>query len=381
VATFKPADWPTWELVPSVDLWQAVALSVGVEPEPFSVLDRLRGFARNAGQALGPQRTPVEFVRRLRIAEANLGEGGPIVPVTWNQDRAFCSVNLRQFGAWAVESGLPLPEEFPRAKEEVAAPHATEATKRPGMGVYTAEEILRPVRGIDPHMAQEMEEVAEVLADELSKRYTGSPWLDLPLFLPGTGPAHNSNPYTPPEPPPWHVLVPVDNSGLIGICANRLDLKCSEFLDELVKLAPPNFVTFIWMSQAYAAWQKEQEGATAQAHAAAKAQAAIADEAQRRADLQARSRLAVELNDKKHGPMRAARREAVLYYLGEKKKRPALSKEDAAKEFQRNHLKLPEGKSVKLRTIQEDWMGEKGIQQELAAMASERPGLPDTGPM
>ena len=42
------------------------------------------------------------------------------------------------------------------------------------MATYTAEAILAPVREMDPDHAHELEEVAEVLADELSKRFTGS---------------------------------------------------------------------------------------------------------------------------------------------------------------------------------------------------------------
>jgi hypothetical protein len=134
---------------------------------------------------------------------------------------------------------------------------------------YTAEDILGPLRECDPWAAEALEDMAEVLADELSKRHTDkgadpSQLLDIPTPLLGPeilgrGPAK------------WYDLVPLDNSKLLAACAIRLDQTCSEVLEDMRALFPPNHTVFMWMIAAYQAWEEADRRKTAVAEAAAAA--------------------------------------------------------------------------------------------------------------
>ena len=70
--TPDPARWNVWRLMPTVKLWQAIALSLDLEPT-----DRLRDEAlRGKPERLLKQ----EYFDRLMVCQANVGLQGPIAP-------------------------------------------------------------------------------------------------------------------------------------------------------------------------------------------------------------------------------------------------------------------------------------------------------------
>jgi hypothetical protein len=115
------ANWGKWAHIPNVELWQAVALSLDIDPTDGGLLRMLQHDPRSHSIVSTPSAVRVKFQDRLQVSIANLSfERGPLVPV-----RAYAGVlasphapiELAAFAAWAA--GLPelfgsLPEQFPR---------------------------------------------------------------------------------------------------------------------------------------------------------------------------------------------------------------------------------------------------------------------------
>ncbi len=118
MARIQRADWATWKHIPTVDLWQAVALSLEIEPHPDRVLEVLRSEPMRGDVGAASIR---EFQRRLRIAQANVSMTGPLVPELLFQgvfDSPFAAVSFAKFATWARSIPFdPLPEWFPAGGE------------------------------------------------------------------------------------------------------------------------------------------------------------------------------------------------------------------------------------------------------------------------
>lgn len=115
--TLKAPDWSAWQRVPSAELWEAVALSCGIEP--ICVV----GWMEPRPISCEPLS---EFLARLRQAVACLQVNGGSLPCQLGATRPQQSrVNLGDFRAWANSEGWQLPESFPnfiarRPQEESA---------------------------------------------------------------------------------------------------------------------------------------------------------------------------------------------------------------------------------------------------------------------
>ncbi len=102
----EPANWKKWADMVTAELREAVALSLGFEP-----------------QTLRPSNVPGEFMTRLDIA-CNHAENDKLSTVCKNADAALSEVDLRRFAEWALSMGWEIPASFPR--------HAAGATTSPG---------------------------------------------------------------------------------------------------------------------------------------------------------------------------------------------------------------------------------------------------------
>jgi hypothetical protein len=105
----RAPSWHVWGNVPEVMLWQAVALSMAIDP-------RRVAFASNEWMAGSTERLfseGPEFEDRMLVARAAVGhaflraQGQPV-----SDDEI--KVQLAAFGTWAESKGWRLPEEFPR---------------------------------------------------------------------------------------------------------------------------------------------------------------------------------------------------------------------------------------------------------------------------
>lgn len=112
----KTPDWSEWGLMPKVELWQAVALSMNLEPHALrkDVHTPLLGF----GSFFKPNSFPSsaierEFEKRLRILGANLEYSKQFSDAIVNYGELRLSiVALPEFSAWAVSVGWEIPEEL-----------------------------------------------------------------------------------------------------------------------------------------------------------------------------------------------------------------------------------------------------------------------------
>jgi len=109
----KNPDWSEWSLMPKVEVWQAVALSMNLEPHDLrrDAHTPLLGFGSFFKQ--GSFASPAierEFEKRLRILEANLenSEQFPDAVVNYGELR-LSIVALPEFSAWAVSAGWDIP--------------------------------------------------------------------------------------------------------------------------------------------------------------------------------------------------------------------------------------------------------------------------------
>jgi hypothetical protein len=98
----------------TVPLWQAVALSLGMEPEePFKP-------EWHGGLGVRRNRLRPDYIKRLEIA-CNHVENGQLPVDRWVENAPFREVKLPAFAAWALAQGWKLPKPFP-GRDAAAAP-------------------------------------------------------------------------------------------------------------------------------------------------------------------------------------------------------------------------------------------------------------------
>jgi len=111
----KKPDWSEWSLMSKVELWQAVALSMDLEPHDLhrDVHTPLLGF----GSFFVPNSFPSsaierEFEKRLRILEANIEDSAKFPDAVINGELRRSIVELPEFSAWAASVGWEMPDEL-----------------------------------------------------------------------------------------------------------------------------------------------------------------------------------------------------------------------------------------------------------------------------
>lgn len=110
--------WPVWRALPRVELWQAVALSLGIEPK-----DSLRDVAKRGALAHpmrfrlpDPPDLPAEFFERLNVCKRALSTDGPIRPqgslYAGMLQNPCCLVLLAEVAAFLVLAEFTVPDEM-----------------------------------------------------------------------------------------------------------------------------------------------------------------------------------------------------------------------------------------------------------------------------
>jgi hypothetical protein len=121
VADLRP-DWTRWSRMVSVLLWQAVSLSLDLEPDAF------RSSITHLGLDAAVQGGPADFRLRLVVAVNHL-ENGSLRAVKPAAEPRYSDVSLHQFAAWANSLSWQIPDSFPRGgrrSSKVPPPAAAE---------------------------------------------------------------------------------------------------------------------------------------------------------------------------------------------------------------------------------------------------------------
>ncbi|MEI7997698.1 MAG: hypothetical protein WCH01_22660 [Methylococcaceae bacterium] len=93
--------WSTWDLLPKVELWEAVALSFDIDPDKIK---RPRHESLAVSQPMFDEGK--DFDDRLRIIKANIGNHELL---KGRQDCTLRSINLVIFAKWATTIGWEIP--------------------------------------------------------------------------------------------------------------------------------------------------------------------------------------------------------------------------------------------------------------------------------
>jgi hypothetical protein len=119
MAQDRKPDWRKWRHVPLVKIWEAVALSLDIEPKK---VDLDIGWE---SQSLIFDESD-EFNDRIFVAGRQVGTSSAFdVKIRISDDPPNCSVDLSQFAAWALSIDWDVPPEF-RAMAPSGDEEATE---------------------------------------------------------------------------------------------------------------------------------------------------------------------------------------------------------------------------------------------------------------
>ena len=97
------ANWSKWQHIPQCRLWEAVCLTLDIEPD-----DALGDWVRNHRGV--PHGFPTELADRIQIAKANVNTQGPIHPQHEFVDSTFVPVLLREVAAAGLSWDWVMPK-------------------------------------------------------------------------------------------------------------------------------------------------------------------------------------------------------------------------------------------------------------------------------
>lgn len=130
MAKDRSPNWAKWKHIPDVMLWQAVALSLNIDPDRADCYPRWTVESWVTGE-------PKKFKDRLDILMANFGPRRTLKPTRISLSAsAESSLQLDTFAAWAISIGWSIPTELtglsarvPRRKLGVSEPDRWAATQ------------------------------------------------------------------------------------------------------------------------------------------------------------------------------------------------------------------------------------------------------------
>lgn len=162
----QPVRWAVWRALPHAQLWQAVALSLNLEPNQTMLDQVARAPSRFSRPGL-----PVEFFDRLEVCQRALSTAGPIKPqgplYAGMLQNPRCDVLVSEVAAFLVRAEFTVPDEMrelppfiadaePAASKPVAATVtrlALPSEERPPP--LTTPEIADAFDGIDGQTAKQ----------------------------------------------------------------------------------------------------------------------------------------------------------------------------------------------------------------------------------
>lgn len=172
----QPARWAVWRLLPRVELWEAVALSLEIEPTDAAGEELGRGRAASAHATSAISRLlPEEFFDRMDMCRRALSTKGPITPQGALYQGMFanphCLVLLAEVAVFLSAAGYHVPEAMHPAPE-IDKPGAETKTQREDRRLAACENagLVMPVS----HVGRLPDGVGKIAKDEGVKRQTFS---------------------------------------------------------------------------------------------------------------------------------------------------------------------------------------------------------------
>jgi len=150
----KKPDWSEWSLMPKVEVWQAVALSMDLEPHDLhrDMHTPLLGF----GSFFKPNSFPSSFIerefeKRLRILEANIVDSAKFPDAIISRELRLSIVALLEFSAFAASVGWEMPEEL-----ATKSPEADECDRVLSNCQYEESKIAALFDSVSPAQLEKM---------------------------------------------------------------------------------------------------------------------------------------------------------------------------------------------------------------------------------
>jgi hypothetical protein len=114
--TNRQPNWLVWLKIPKVKVWQAVALSLDIDPQKVRVSST--GWMAGGGGFFHEENQ--DFSDRLLVLRNNLGQesGLPLLSISMG-DPDRCEIAVADFVKWALKSEWPIP---PQLSASVASP-------------------------------------------------------------------------------------------------------------------------------------------------------------------------------------------------------------------------------------------------------------------
>lgn len=114
-AEIRDVDWEVWQHIPEAKLWEAVALSLNLDPRRI----KINRHSWMASDLIFEERK--EFSDRLLVAQRNLTSGNLMARHYNSASPNVCSVSLGEFSVWALSIGWTLPPVLTKIGESVGA--------------------------------------------------------------------------------------------------------------------------------------------------------------------------------------------------------------------------------------------------------------------
>lgn len=106
MANDRSPNWSKWRLIPAVNLWQAVALSLSIDPDQVE-----SNYSWKADATFFDESS--EFRDRLEVLKSNLGESQLLSPLSISLADPFgATLRLGLFAEWARSVGWTIPPEL-----------------------------------------------------------------------------------------------------------------------------------------------------------------------------------------------------------------------------------------------------------------------------
>jgi hypothetical protein len=167
--------WNKWRLIPEVRLWEAVALSLDIDPE------KVRYNSKRWIDAQHRFSESDRFNERLEITRRNVGSGKSLTSRTLSLDEPTnCTVSLKQFTDWAHSIEWKIPAELAELRgggsQTLNAPSAFEAAQRSSWGrkdLWTVRETAFLLCGRVPDVDAPNDEELNQARDEIMRAVRG----------------------------------------------------------------------------------------------------------------------------------------------------------------------------------------------------------------
>jgi hypothetical protein len=109
----REPDWDFWGNLPTVELWQAVLLSLNFDPDEITRPRSETAWEQWQESEFGDADTLAKFEKRLRLLQAHRDRDPPFSrPESYPSDSRRTQVRLDEFAVWAIGNAWEVPKRF-----------------------------------------------------------------------------------------------------------------------------------------------------------------------------------------------------------------------------------------------------------------------------